>query len=450
MARVLPLLALALAASATASPLPPRAPNPDTELVTAHVLQHMNETWNPAQGALAFPFLSPAGPYRGELWDWDSVFLGVATSPSSLPYFLGSMLNFLAATNLTDGDVKGCLTPNGATETLYHAKPIIIQGAYIAATLAGGSNYSLFKPYAAQMNALLAYWETAEGRVDNITGLHRWHDQLETGCDNLVYSECPSAYSDCWDEARDAFTLSSPDLEIFLAREHTAYARFLQKWGAEEGEEAASAPSSSSSTSSSPRPLLLAEADAHLATARLIADRVDTYLWVWTDDAKSKGYYGAFNTSSRSVITNRAFQMAWPLWGGFANETLARAAVAQLLEPDMWTDFGVASVSNLDPRYNNDVIIDPYSNWRGPLWVNVNTVLAFSLNAAGYAAEAAQLADSVVHTLAEDLRQTGTWHECYSTVNGSGLAAPGFLSWNTLGMTLQGYIAAGVDPFDLS
>ena len=30
------------------------------------------------------------------------------------------------------------------------------------------------------------------------------------GADNLVLSECPSSYSDCWTEADCAFTLSSP------------------------------------------------------------------------------------------------------------------------------------------------------------------------------------------------------------------------------------------------
>ena len=73
--------------------------------------------------------------------------------------------------------------------------------------------------------------------------------------------------------------------------------------------------------------------------------------------------------------------------------------------------------------------------------------MAYTLQASGLGAAANALADTVVHTLAEDLRATGTWHEAYSSVNGSGLAAPGFLSWDTLGADLQDNVQAGIDPF---
>jgi hypothetical protein len=55
----------------------------------------------------------------------------------------------------------------------------------------------------------------------------------------------------------------------------------------------------------------------------------------------------------------------------------------------------------------------------------------------------------VVHTLAQDLRNASAWHECYDSDTGAGLAAPGFLSWNTLGATLQDNLAARVDPFEI-
>ena len=73
--------------------------------------------------------------------------------------------------------------------------------------------------------------------------------------------------------------------------------------------------------------------------------------------------------------------------------------------------------------------------------------MAYTLQASGLGAVANALADTVVHTLAEDLRATGTWHEAYSSANGTGLAAPGFLSWDTLGADLQDNVQAGIDPF---
>ena len=32
----------------------------------------------------------------------------------------------------------------------------------------------------------------------------------------------------------------------------------------------------------------------------------------------------------------------------------------------MRSDYGFRSLARNDPAYNNDAIIDPYSNWRGP------------------------------------------------------------------------------------
>jgi hypothetical protein len=428
--RLAPLL-LALAASAASPPLAPAAaaaPDPDTALVYAHVADQINSTFREAQGQLPFPYQVPAGPYT-ELWDWDSVFLGVASSRdfNGSRFFVGSMSNFLAKTNLTDGEVKGCLTPGGDTPTLFHAKPIIVQGAFLAAKF-DGANYSQFKVFQPAMLALLAYWSSPQ-RVDAATGLHVWHDQLETGADNLVLSLCPSPYSpECWSEARDAFTLSAPDVELFVAREHLAYALFVEAWAGEGWQ---------------------AEAAAHRLCARAAADNVDRFMWVALDGG-TRGYYGGYNVSAQAVITNRTYQMAWPLWdGGTANSTRVAQAAAELQAADVWTAFGVRSVSSSDPRYNNDNIINPYSNWRGPIWVNVNAVLAFSLRARGFAAAAAALAANVVHTLAEDLRATGTWHEAYHSETGAGLAAAGFLSWDTLGATLVRDVAASFDPFAL-
>ena len=54
-----------------------------------------------------------------------------------------------------------------------------------------------------------------------------------------------------------------------------------------------------------------------------------------------------------------------------------------------------------------------------------------------------------VRALAEDLRNNQTWHECLSSADGHGLAAPGFLSWDTLGASLIEHVRAGTDPFAL-
>jgi hypothetical protein len=107
----------------------------------------------------------------------DAVFTGVGLFAfGSARYLAESMKNFLAATT-EDGKVPGCLTPNGPSKTLYHAKPVIIQGAWLAAKqLPNGP--AEFKEYAGQMRDLLNYWDCE--RKHSQTGLYVWFDQVCT------------------------------------------------------------------------------------------------------------------------------------------------------------------------------------------------------------------------------------------------------------------------------
>ena len=199
----------------------------DTTIFRAHVAGHASDTFRNASGNLQYPYLVPGGPYN-QSWDWDSVFMGVALAAyGATPYFIGTFKNFLAAVNLTTGELPGCVTPTGSDPALYHAKPMVIQAAWLASQQSGGSPEE-FSPYAPAMRALLRYWNSTN-RIDTRTGLHRWHDQLETGCDNLVYSQCPGGVADCWTESQ-SLTLASPDLEVWIAREHQAYAKFVVAW----------------------------------------------------------------------------------------------------------------------------------------------------------------------------------------------------------------------------
>ena len=82
------------------------------------------------------------------------------------------------------------------------------------------------------------------------------------------------------------------------------------------------------------------------------------------------------------------------------------------------------------------------------MWVNANAFLLLGM--ASYVQlkpQAETVARRLVHALADDLRNSGTWHECMSSASGKGLAAPGFLSWNTLGAQLLQNVQNGVDPF---
>lgn len=392
----------------------------ETALVIEHVRTNASLTFRNSSGVLSFPFQVPSGVYN-TLWDWDSVFEGVATLPyGSSPFFTGSMSNYLSNVTVPSGEVPGGLSPTGSTGVLYHAKPVLIWGAYLAAKASG--NWSYWSQFEDQMDALLTYWNNTN-RFEPSTGLFYWHDQLESGCDNLVLSQCPSAFSSCWNEAEDAYTLASPDLQVFIYREYKAAALFKQQWASEavrRGDGGAEAEA-----------LVVRAQQAtqrFTAVGAIIRSALNDRLWFQL--SPGVGWWAAWNRSQHAQIRARTHQMALPLWEDLAaNQSQVADAVAAVLAPDMLSDWGINSCSSVDSRYSNINEINPYSNWRGPIWINTNTILAVTLARLGYAAEAKRIADSLVHVLASDLRETGTWHECYSSEDGSSLAAPGFLSW---------------------
>lgn len=271
-------LAIALLTTATASP---------SSVVKDYVTDNYNSTFREPQGILNHPYLVPAGPYDQE-WDWDSVFTGLALLPlGSAPYLSGSMKNFFEATNMSTGAVTICLDPSDPhpscssdpaanAESGSHAKPLLIQGAWLSASHEG--DYDQFLEHRPAMVELLSYWSTQ--RVTD-TGLYTWHDQMESGADDLVTSPCPSPRSDCWSDEADANSLVAPDLLTFLIREHRAYANFVDAWDGEGGD----------------------EAQEHRGQAAEIGRVMVEQLW-----DEEEGTFRSFNATSGEIIENDVYK----------------------------------------------------------------------------------------------------------------------------------------------
>ena len=403
----------------------------DLQIVKSHVASNFNQTFRQPSGSLVFPYLVPSGPYN-ELWDWDSFFMGVSLLDyGSLPYLRGSMLNFLDKVDLENGEVQGCLKPTGATGSIYHAKPVLIQGSWIAAATNGtAAEMEAFKKFGAAMQATLDWWERPPQR-ENTTGLHVWHDQMQTGADDLVTSQCTSPYSIfCWREKVDAFTLASTDLHVFLSREYKAFSNFNKAW-------------SESTSDHKERERLLETATRAETRSQEILAVMHKFMW-----DQDNGFYTAYNVSTNTQIKNRVFLMGLPLWTKYPKPSQAVRIAKQLMSADMLSPWGIRSTSSLDPLYENQNRILPYSNWRGPVWTNANAMI--TLGMASYPtlkASAQAIANALTSALANDLRDSGTWHECLSSDTGKGLAAPGFLSWNVLSASLSEWIERGRDPF---
>src|SRR5207248_2343879 len=84
----------------------------------------------------------------------------------------------------------------------------------------------------------------------------------------------------------------------------------------------------------------------------------------------------------------------------------------------------------------------PYSNWRGPIWVNANLLDWIALRRYGFPDEAHWLAITLARDLHRDIQRWGSMHEDYSAETGDGLAPTpqqspgghfaGFVGWNLL------------------
>ena len=114
-----------------------------------------------------------------------------------------------------------------------------------------------------------------------------------------------------------------------------------------------------------------------------------------------------------------------------------------LLNPDeMQSPYGFRSLAKSDPAYNNQAIINPYSNWRGPVWINANFLDWLALRRYGFHAESRQLAVTLAAMLHRDIASWGSMHEDYNAETGDGLAPTvaqspggrfaGFVGWNLL------------------
>ena len=135
-----------------------------------------------------------------------------------------------------------------------------------------------------------------------------------------------------------------------------------------------------------------------------IAESVNELLW----DHGARFYYdldehGAFI----QVKTTAGFM---PLVGQVAGRDRAEALRQHLMNPqEFWSPFPVASVSQDEPSYSNDL-------WRGPAWPNVNVLIYYGLMSYGFFQEARELARATIREITRRYMRRGCFYECYDSM----------------------------------
>jgi len=376
--------------------------------ITATYAKLEPQTIRPANGFLKYDYLIPAGYYQ-QMWDWDGFFIGshlAHQDRGKAKYLQFWVLSFAAAAD-GEGYVPGMLTTAGIPKLgpkfgRFAIKPFLAQGAVIASERLG--DYDWVLPVWENLRRIIAYREKTE--YDAQRGLFFWEMAMQSGQDNNVALT---------NEPNDRNAILAVDLCTFQLREYKAMAKLAEKLG---------------------KP---AEAGEYRRNADRLRGAMLESLWF----ARDQMFFNIRRDSGQPVrrISGSNFM---PLVEDVLTAADARAMIHRYLwNPEqMLAPHGIRSLSKQDVAYNNVSMIDPYSNWQGPVWINANYLYFVALKRYGFPAEARELAGRLGQMVLADIRKWGTMHECYDAETGEGLAPTaeqskgrvftGFVGWNLL------------------
>ncbi len=384
------------------------APNSDSQLLaglTADFDHLAPQTIRPAEGYILHPYLIPAG-YYSQMWDWDGFFIGShwANQSTEKAILLRDWVLSFAASADADGYVAGCITPKGPRPLFgkFAMKPFLAQGAAEAATAL--HDYEWIRPAWPSMQRILAYRKKTQ--FDEHWNLWFWDIAIQSGADNSAALT---------NDPNDRSAILAVDASVWAMREYEAMALIARKLG--DGDLAKR---------------YEAEADATRGA-------ILKHLWV-----KDEALFLNRRRDTGAWVQPVTWSSFVPLAFGMLPERDAQRMIREhLLNPaEMRSPYGFRSLAKSDPEYNNDAIIVPYSNWRGPIWINANYLDWIALRRYGFSTEAHWLAQTLAGMLRRDIATWGSMHEDYNAETGAGLAPTpeqshggkfaGFVGWNLL------------------
>jgi alpha,alpha-trehalase len=373
--------------------------------LTADFARLAPQTVRPAQGYIRYPYLIPAG-YYAQMWDWDGFFIGAhwANQDTADAKYLRDWVLGFASSADTEGYVAGCITPTGPRPLFgkFAMKPFLAQGAVLAGEKL--NDYEWVRPVWPAMQRVIAYRRRTQ--FDTKWGLWFWDNAMQSGADDN-----PALTND----PKDRSAILAVDASVWAMRESLAMAVLAGRLGD------------------------AAAAAAYGAEAAATRQAIVEKLWSARD-----GVFLNRRRDSGAWVHALTWTSFLPLLDGLLPDADAKRTIRDhLLNPaEMRGEFGLRSLAKSDPAYNNEAIINPYSNWRGPIWINANFLDWIVLRRYGFHGEARWLATTLAGDLHRDIAHWGSMHEDYSADTGEGLAPTvaespggkfaGFVGWNLL------------------
>src|SRR6201988_5196140 len=101
------------------------------------------------------------------------------------------------------------------------------------------------------------------------------------------------------------------------------------------------------------------------------------------------GFYAYALDGDKKKVLTVASNAGHCLWSGIVPPERAKTVVERLMAPDMWTGWGIRTLSTNNPAFN------PYNYQTGSVWPHDNAIIALGFKHYGFAAEAARIAHDI-------------------------------------------------------
>jgi glycogen debranching enzyme len=120
------------------------------------------------------------------------------------------------------------------------------------------------------------------------------------------------------------------------------------------------------------------------AKAAVLFDRFNEVFW-----DEELGFYAYALDGEKKKVLSVASNAGHCLWSGIVPPGRAKKVVERLMAPDMWTGWGIRTLSADHPAYN------PYNYQTGSVWPHDNAIIAMGFKYYGFGAEAARIAHDI-------------------------------------------------------
>lgn len=118
--------------------------------------------------------------------------------------------------------------------------------------------------------------------------------------------------------------------------------------------------------------------------AKVLFERFNDAFW---DEAS--GFYAFCLDGEKKKVLSVASNPGHLLWSGIVPPERAGRVVKRLMKPDMWSGWGIRTLSAKHPAYN------PHSYQNGSVWPHDNAIIAMGFRRYGYVDEAARVARDI-------------------------------------------------------